>query len=332
MILDHLSALTDPVRCRMLLLLERHELTVGELCSVLQLPQSTVSRHLKTLADAGWAASRRDGTSRYYSGVYANGAIHPQLWKLVRKEIAGIRAASQDARRLEGVLAARRTKSQRFFASAAGEWDRLRNELFGPRFFHLALLGLVDSSWTVGDLGCGTGQVSACLAPFVERIVAVDASTEMLRAAQERLQSFPNVELRESPLEQLPLEEGALDAAIMMLVLHHIADPTAVLKEAARVLRPGGKLLLVDMSPHEHEEYKQQMGHVWLGFSDEKVRRYLDAAGLESIAVRPLPIEPDAKGPALFTAVACRPARTSAGTSPSSRVVDRQERFLKSAR
>ena len=309
-ILDHLSALTDPIRCRILLLLEQHELTVGELCTVLQLPQSTVSRHLKTLGEAGWVASRRDGTSHYYYlPEGAEGSAIPQLWSIVREEIAETPAAIQDFKRLESTWAARRSKSQEFFASAAGEWDRLRTELFGQHFYSHSLLGLLDRSWVVGDLGCGTGQVSELLAPFVENVVAVDGSAEMLSAARKRLRKHENVVLRKGALEKLPIDDGSLDAAVLMLVLHHLPDPVAVLSEARRVLRPSGKLLLVDMYPHEREEYKQQMGHVWLGFSEQTMKKHLGAAGFDLGIIQSLSPDMDAMGPALFAAVAYKGVR-----------------------
>jgi ArsR family transcriptional regulator len=128
-ILDHMAALADPIRCRILLPLERHELTVNEICSILQLPQSTVSRHLKTLADDGWVVSRRDGTSRFYGMTVQD--LDPgaqRLWPLIREQIAGTNGAEQDERRLKSVLARRRSKSEEFFASASGQWDHLRAE------------------------------------------------------------------------------------------------------------------------------------------------------------------------------------------------------------
>jgi len=139
-ILDHMAALADPIRVRMLLPLERHELTVSELCAVLQLPQSTVSRHLKTLADDGWVVSRRDGTSRFY-GMALDGLDSGarQLWPVIREQVAG-NGTDQDERRLQSVLRRRRAKSEAFFSSASGQWDRLREELFGERVHLTALL------------------------------------------------------------------------------------------------------------------------------------------------------------------------------------------------
>src|SRR5213080_757318 len=164
-ILDHLSALADPTRSRILLLLDRQELTVTELCAILQLPQSTVSRHLKALADSGWVAARAEGTSNLYTmnGATLDAAAR-RLWLLVREQVGPTPAAAQDQRRLQAALAERRTKSQEFFSSSAGQWNRLRDELFGDRFHLAALAALADPTWTFGDLGCGTGQLGAHLA------------------------------------------------------------------------------------------------------------------------------------------------------------------------
>jgi ubiquinone/menaquinone biosynthesis C-methylase UbiE len=291
----------------MLLMLERQELTVGELCTVLQLPQSTVSRHLKTLSDTGWVTSRRDGTSRYYTlALDERGQATRRLWTLLREQIVLTNGADQDARRLKGVLSRRQTASQEFFSSAAGRWDRLRAELFGAASYLQSLPGLLDESWTVGDLGCGTGQVAAALAPFVAKVVAVDRSGEMLHAARRRLRDFANVDVRRGELEELPLEDDSLDAATLLLVLHHVPDPGAVLREASRALVRGGRLLICDMLPHDREEYRQQMGHVWLGFGEDQMRKLLGGAGFEKVRMATLAADPGAKGPALFVASAVK--------------------------
>jgi ArsR family transcriptional regulator len=306
-ILDHMTALSDPTRCRMLLLLEKHELTVSELCSVLQLPQSTVSRHLKTLADDGWVTSRRDGTSRFYTmPVVDLDAGAARLWPLISEQVTSTRGAEQDERRLRSVLSRRRAKSQEFFASAAGGWDRLRGELFGDEFFLWAVLGLIDPTLVVGDLGCGTGQLTEVVAPHVTRVISVDGSDDMLEAARERLSGATNVDIRRGELESLPIESGELDVAMLSLVLHYSPEPPRALAEVGRVVRTGGRVLVVDMLPHDREEYQQQMGHVWLGFSEGQTTRLLTGAGFENVRVRMLPVDPDAKGPALFAAMAIK--------------------------
>jgi ArsR family transcriptional regulator len=306
-IYDDLAALGDATRSRVLLALERQELTVSELCSVLQLPQSTVSRHLKTLSDSGWTASRRDGTSRYYTlALNGNGSHARKLWSLVRDQIAGTPAAAHDARRLAAVLTRRRSRSQAFFATSAGQWDRLRDELFGSGLSSQAIASLLDPDWIVGDLGCGTGQMTMALAPFVKRVIAVDGSGEMLQAARRRLQGLENVELRRGDLESLPIDDVALDAAVIALVLHHVPDPARVVAEGARVLKPGGRVLVVDMLPHDREELRRQMGHVWLGFAEDQVTRWLEAAGFTRTRVVALAPLPQAKGPGLFVASGTR--------------------------
>jgi ubiquinone/menaquinone biosynthesis C-methylase UbiE len=302
-ILDHLASLADTTRSRILLLLDRRELTVSELCGILQLPQSTVSRHLKALADSGWIAARAEGTSHLYTMTRDElDASARRLWLLVREQVGPSPAAAQDQRRLHAALAERRTKSQEFFSSSAGQWDRVRDELFGDRFHLAAFAAFADREWVAGDLGCGTGQVTAALAPFVARVIAVDASAAMLQAAKKRLQGLDNIDLRRGELEALPIDEGRLDAATLMLVLHYVPEPERALAEVARVLKPHGRLIIVDMQPHDRENYRQQMGHVWLGFSDEQLQRLLTEAGFEDARVVALRPDARAKGPGLFVA------------------------------
>jgi ArsR family transcriptional regulator len=302
-ILDHLTALSDATRSRLLLLLDRHELTVSELCNIMQLPQSTISRHLKALVDSGWIAARAEGTSHLYTMTREDlDASARRLWLLVREQVGPTPAAAQDQRRLQMTLSERRTKSQEFFSSSAGQWDRLRDELFGDRV-HLAALGaLANGDAVVGDLGCGTGQVSAALAPFVTRVIAVDTSAAMLQAAKKRLAGLDNIDLRRGELEALPIDDERLDVAVLMLVLHHTPEPEKALSEVSRVLRPGGRVIVGDMLPHDRESYRQQMGHVWLGFSDEHMSRMLTEAGFGKIRIVGLAPDARVKGPGLFVA------------------------------
>jgi ArsR family transcriptional regulator len=311
-IFDRLSALADPIRGRLLLLLDRHELTVGELCSALQLPQSTVSRHLKTLADDGWVTARADGTSRRYAmpGSALDGSAR-RLWHLVREQAGATPSARQDLARAERVVQERRSASQAFFSSRAGQWDRVRTELYGSGADLAPLAALLDPAWIVADLGCGTGQTSAVLAPYVARVTAVDESSAMLNAARKRLGDLGNVELRTGRLEDLPVDDASADVAVLSLVLHFVVDPAAVLAESARILRPGGRLLLVDMLPHERDEYRTTMGHLWLGFSDSQLGAWFADAGLTELRIVPLPPDPHAKGPNLFTARAVKRTASS---------------------
>ncbi len=302
-VLDQLAALAEPTRARLLTALDRHELSVGELCTVVQLPQSTVSRHLRVLGEEGWVVSRPEGSSRRYRAAPLDESAGA-VWGIVRQTLLASPEARHDAERLKAVLAARRTDSRAYFESAAGEWDATRAELFGRAAEGSSLLALLDPGWTVGDLGCGTGGTSAALAPWVSRVIAVDGSYAMLEAARARLAGAENVELRAGELESLPLESCVLDVALLLLVLHHVSEPAAVLAEAARVLRPGGRLMVMDMLPHDREEYRRTMGHVWLGFGEEELGGWMREAGLEEPRYRTLVPDPAARGPVLFVAVA----------------------------
>lgn len=318
-IFDRISALSDATRSRLLLVLERHELTVSELCTILQQPQSTISRHLKVLGDESWVVSRPDGTSRRYSMQPERLEVSVRrLWALVREQVAALPAARQDARRMESVLSRRRTRSQEFFSTTAGQWDKVRADLFGARAELAALPGLLDESWVVADLGCGTGQVAESLAPFVRRVIAVDESAAMLAAARKRLGAAArNVELRRGDLYALPVENGELDAAVLFLVLHYLDEPRQAVAEAMRALRPGGRLLVVDMMLHDREEYRQRMGHLWQGFSPEQIGGWIGAAGLEGFRYHALPADPAARGPTLFAATARRASQDAVDHAPA---------------
>jgi SAM-dependent methyltransferase len=317
-----LGALADETRGRILLLLERHELAVSELCGVLQLPQSTVSRHLRVLLDEGWLISRSEGTSRYYRMAVRPSEPLRRLWRAAREPLRAAVAAEQDAERARQVLSHRRTRSEEFFSGAAGHWDTLRTELYGESAGMAGVLGLLDPGWTVGDLGCGTGELAVRLAPFVERVVAVDRSRAMLAAARRRSEGVANVDLRQGELESLPVAAGELDAAVLSLVVHYVADPAVVLAEARRALRAGGRLLVVDMVEHGRAEYRERMGHVWLGFRRADIRQWVKRAGFVGVRYVALPADARAKGPLLFAASALRPVTAKERRSRLSLVRD----------
>jgi SAM-dependent methyltransferase len=307
-LLGWMESLADPTRLRLLRLLERHELGVAELTEVLQLPQSTVSRHLKVLADQGWVMSRPDGTNRLYrtTGDGRDPGAR-KLWLLARDQTEAWPTARQDALRLERRLSAREeSEAEAFFAGAAGEWDRLRAELYGTAFTQSALLSMLPRAWTVVDLGCGTGHVAAALSPHVARVVGVDRSAAMLKAAARRTSGLGNVELRRGSLEAAPLEDASADAALLILALSYVPDPAAALAEMARILRPGGRAVVLDLLRHDREEFRRRLGQHCLGFDEAELEARLASAGFDSIHCRALPPDPQAKGPALVLASAER--------------------------
>jgi SAM-dependent methyltransferase len=304
-ILERLSALGDETRARILVLLERSELTVTELAFVLQAPQPSVSRHLKTLAGEGWVEARVEGRNRHYRLAPDLDGPARELWRIVREQVGVDGVYAVDAERARVVLERRRLRSEEFFAHAAERWDEVREEMFGRAANLLPLLGLIRGDWTVADLGVGTGTLAETLAPFAGRVIGVDRSEQMLAAASLRLSSVANVELRKGELERLPLDDGEVDLAVLALVLHHVVDPRRVLAEVRRALRPGGRLLLLDMRLHDRGPlYAETMGHVWPGFDPEHVRGWMSDAGFAEARAISLPPARDASGPLLFLASA----------------------------
>ncbi len=188
--------------------------------------------------------------------------------------------------------------------------------MFGARADLSAALALLDADLVIGDLGCGTGSLAAALAPHVAHVHAIDASPAMLAAASSRLSTCSNVTLSEGTLEALPLGDESLDAAVLMLVLHHVADPLRALREVRRVLRTDGRLLIADMRPHMNERYREQMGHVWLGFEQSELSSWLHDAGFAAVRYVPLPVDADATGPSLFSATAVAAPMATVVASP----------------
>lgn len=305
-LLETMSCLADETRLRLLRLLELQELGVGELGQVLQLPQPTVSRHLKTLADAGLVTSRREGTSNLYRMILDELApAARELWLVARERSADWPELQQDARRLTQLLSEKQSASQAFFAGAAAEWDKLRGELYGDAFTTSALLSLLPSTAVVADLACGTGAVAATLAPHVAEVLAIDNSPEMLAAAKSRCARLKNVHVREGDLAALPVETGTCDAALLLLALTYVAEPDRAVADAARALKPGGKLVIVDLLPHGREDFRRKMNQLHSGFSAGQIKKWGDGK-LSAFRTSELPSRAEARGPALFLAVATR--------------------------
>lgn len=311
-----IAAIGDPVRLRLLRLLEREELGVGELARCVRLPQSTVSRHVAALLESGFLAKRSEGTATLLRLVPASmDPIAAELWSAVKPRLAADAGVdpglSEDDARLAAVLAERRVDSRTFFGRVGADWTRMRGQLFGDGVTSVALLGLVDPSWTVADVGCGTGEASAALAPFVAKVVAIDREPAMVEAARTRLAGRPNVEFRRGEIETLPAKDAEFDAAVVMLLLHHVERPGPALASVARTVRPGGPILVVDMVPHSHDEWRQAMGHRHLGFSEAQLRAHAKTAGLSLRSFTALPADTQRKGPRLFAAVLAGNAKSA---------------------
>jgi ArsR family transcriptional regulator len=217
----------------------------------------------------------------------------------VREAWLPTRQFDEDRLRLDAVLAERREPSS-FFDRRYAEWDAMRKELFGDDFLSSALIALLPRDHVVADLGCGTGLALVQLAPVVGRVLGFDREPKMVEVAQSRVRGLPNVEVRLASLEALPIPDHILDAATCMLVLHHVEAPAEVFREAARALKPGGTLVVVDMVAHDREDWARGMGHLHLGFDPRALAAEAEEEGLATISARSLPPAPEAQGPPLF--------------------------------
>ena len=302
-----LSALAEPTRVRLLLVLEQEELGVGELIRVVQMPQSTVSRHLKVLSNAGWLIRRSVGASSLFRmDVLALEERSAQLWAVVKSDAELQGSAAEDNGRLQMVLSMRNPEKETFFGREAGSWEALRAEMFGLEYLLPVAMQLMRPNLVVADLGCGTGEWLLRLAPAAAKVIGIDREEAMLDLARVRTAQAQNVDLKTGGLDSLPLESQSVDLALCSLVLHHVPDLGAAFREIHRVLNETGRLIIVDMLAHQRHEYKTSMGHVHLGFERESLRELLGEAGIVVDYFAPLPLSPDAKGPGLFLVTARR--------------------------
>jgi ArsR family transcriptional regulator len=306
-VLAWMANLADPTRLRILRVLEREELSVLELCDVLKLPQSTVSRHLKTLADQDWLENRRAGTASYYRMADTADAGAKRLWRFARAETEEWPAVQHDAARLEALLRARRTDAETFFTGAAADWHRVRTEAYGRDFELVLLRSLPSPEWTIADLGCGTGSFTVELAKSGAHVIGVDQSASMLRLARRTTKEYDNVELHQASLEALPIQDGTCDVALLVLVLSYVAEIPPVLEETHRILAPGGRVFIVDAYPHRDESFRRRLGQARPGIDPGRIAELLEGVGFERVGSGgPITARESRSAPDLFLAQGTR--------------------------
>ena len=267
-ILKQLQILSEPLRIRILHVLEKGEFSVGELTIILQSPQSTISRHLKILQD--WLHKRSVGASSWFR--FKPSVLSPtnhQLWELLQQETCHL--VTEDIDRMKSVLTLHRTDSQSFFNKIGEKWRHLKKDLFGDQFLLPTLLQLLPKNLVIADLGCGTGESLLSLAPLIKKVIGVDQSPEMLTICKKRTTHLDNVELRQGSIELLPIKNDEVDAIFCMLVLHHIKDTKLAFQEIHRTLKPNGRVIILDMITHTRQEFLRTMGHQHLGFAKETI-------------------------------------------------------------
>jgi ubiquinone/menaquinone biosynthesis C-methylase UbiE len=278
-IVDKMKALGDPTRLRLLALLQDQELPVGSLVEILAMAQSGISRHLKVLLDAELVELRKAGTSSYYR---ISEDIDEEILNYLARAWAEDEVFQADRIKRKQVLDERRKKALSYFESVADEWDEITSSYFPDESRRDAALGLLDSKATIVDIGCGTGKSAATIAPFVGKVIGVDHSRAMLAQAKHRAKELglKNCDFRLADWHKLPVKTNSADAAWSTMALHHEEDPTILLKEMARVVKPGGSVLIVDLKKHDYDWLRDEMHDVWLGFEESDVRRFFRKSGL----------------------------------------------------
>lgn len=290
-LLTMLRAAGDATRLRLLMILREAELTVSELTQILGQSQPRVSRHLKLLCDAGLLQRFKEGSWVFYRAAERGpGAVFAGALLEIAETTGSM--AEADARRLAEVRASRAAVAANFFKANADEWERIRSLHAPEKDVEDAIVRLMQQApiERLLDAGTGTGRMLELLAPHIRRGVGVDVSPEMLSIARDRLERarIQHCQVRLADVFHLPFDDDApdagFDAVLFHQVMHYLEDPQAAIIDAARVLRPGGRILVADFAPHGLEFLRDELAHRRLGFSDREVTGWFKAAGLTPVA------------------------------------------------
>jgi ubiquinone/menaquinone biosynthesis C-methylase UbiE/biotin operon repressor len=279
-----LRVVADSTRLRILLLLEREELSVAELQEILAMGQSTISTHLAQLKQAGLVEDRRTGKNSLYRLMRENGA--GVLTELLTQSRAEIAEANRDQAAVKRVLKKRQDKTRAFFDDVAGRFGR--SYVPGKSWKSVAetLLKLMPPM-VIADLGAGEGAFSLLLAQRAKQVIAVDTSAKMVEFGrqQAKRQGVKNVDYRLGDMEEVPIEDGSVDLVFFSQSLHHALHPERAMAEAWRILRPGGRIAVLDLAKHRFEEARELYADEWLGFSEVEVEAAMEKAGFCGIQI-----------------------------------------------
>jgi len=294
-----LKAAGEETRLRVLALLDEAELTVSDLTDILRQSQPRISRHLKLLVEAGLVERFREGTWAFFR-LAEHGGGADVARALIDRLDPGDQTVKRDHERLASVRQARATAAQAYFRAHAAQWDRIRKLHVADEAVEDAIrAALSDKPFrSLLDLGTGTGRMLEMFGPEIERGLGLDLSLDMLLLARDRLEraGLRNCSVRQGDIYDLPLANDSFDVVILHQVLHFLDDGARAIREAARVLRPGGRLLVVDFAPHEQEFLREQFAHRRLGFASETVTQWITASGLDPVMHKSLAPEPGSEG------------------------------------
>jgi ArsR family transcriptional regulator len=293
-----LKVLADPTRLRILGLLAREELSVGELARAVAMSQSRVSNHLKVLRECGMLEERREGASVLVRLARGSEVID-DLWGAIESRLESVEGRANDLERLERVLDERRRRSREFFDRVAPEWDLLGSEFKRGLARWRALSCLIPDELVVADVGCGTGYMARALVRVASRVICIDHSEAMLAQAKTRLaRDAAKVDFRVGELDRLPLADGEVDAVFANLVLHHVPDVLAALREMRRALKAGGRLVVTDLLPHKEVWMTEAMADLRLGLDATELKSRVEKAGFVDVVADEIEDHYVVEGPA----------------------------------
>lgn len=312
--------LSDPTRVRLLLLLEKEELSVAELQEILAKGQSQISTHLSQLKAAELVEDRRTGKNIFYrlkTDVGNESVLFSQLLDLLRKAAADISEADSDAEALKLALQKRRDKMRNYFDSLAGRFGREYTPGRSWQGLAEALLNLIPPL-VIADLGAGEGTFSQLLARRAQRVIAVDSSERMVEFGSQlaRKHNVNNLDYRCGDMEALPLDDAEVDLAFFSQSLHHALRPERAVAEAFRILKPGGRIVVLDLLRHQFEEVRELYADIWLGFTELELQRFLKEAGFTSMTTSVVHRETESPHFETLLAVADKPDRLPRNPMP----------------
>jgi ArsR family transcriptional regulator len=289
-ILKSLRLAADPNRLRILLILEREELSVAEIQEILAKGQSQISTHLAQLKQAGLVDDRRTGKNAFYKS-----RASAELMELLRQAVSEVPEAEQDREALRLVLRKRQDTMRRYFDELAGKFGRQYVPGRSWKGIAEAMLKLLPPM-VIADLGAGEGTISQLMAQRARKVIAIDNSEKMVEFGAElaKKHGIGNLEYRLGDLEDVPIRTGTVDLAFLSQALHHAVHPERAIAEAWRIVKPGGRIAILDLNRHHFEEAREMYADLWLGFTELEIEKYLKGAGFRNVETAVVYREPEA--------------------------------------